>query len=149
MGGANHFPWGKYLPLPSKQCPGLFFSAPFLDPTHLSSRAAAARPPSPFSAPPTSAPLSFPWDAGMPQAALPTFLSSRRRDLQLSSLPTAPLPALLSPWCHWSTDPLLRSEMTELGCESRFMATSRPPSPSYPPLSRRLASQSRGFINPS
>jgi hypothetical protein len=22
MGGANHFPWGKYLPLPSKQCPG-------------------------------------------------------------------------------------------------------------------------------
>jgi hypothetical protein len=20
MGGANHFPWGKYLPLPSKQC---------------------------------------------------------------------------------------------------------------------------------
>jgi hypothetical protein len=23
MGGANHFPWGKYLPLPSKQCPYL------------------------------------------------------------------------------------------------------------------------------
>jgi hypothetical protein len=23
MGGANHFPWGKYLPLPSKQCPHL------------------------------------------------------------------------------------------------------------------------------
>jgi hypothetical protein len=21
MGGANHFPWGKYLPVPSKQCP--------------------------------------------------------------------------------------------------------------------------------
>jgi hypothetical protein len=24
MGGANHFPWGKYLPLPSKQCQDSF-----------------------------------------------------------------------------------------------------------------------------
>jgi hypothetical protein len=28
LGGANHFPWGKYLPIPSKQCHG---SAPLVN----------------------------------------------------------------------------------------------------------------------
>jgi hypothetical protein len=26
MGGANHFPWGKYLPLPSKQCHDIVYN---------------------------------------------------------------------------------------------------------------------------
>jgi hypothetical protein len=108
MGGANHFPWGKYLPLPSKQCPGLFFSAPFLDPTHLSSRAAAARPPSPFSAPPTSAPplLSLGRRHAPSRTSYFPLLAPPRSSTLLSphGAPACP-PLPMMPLKHWSSSP--------------------------------------------